>query len=247
MGLLSRISRIFRAEANEALDKMEDPRRALDYGLVELEENLQKVLRSVLDVAANKRKLEMQHERLNENIAKYERQAREALAIDREDMARIALERKQESVARRDELENSISSVDKQLQSLERSQANLRTHIDDFRSRKEELAAVYDAARAQLQVRETLTGVSQDITDVGSAIRRAEERIIETQARVEALDDLVAIGAVEDILSAGKDDIDRELERIGRSAAVDAELKRLKGKADGAEEKPPDTPSVQKE
>ena len=45
------------------------------------------------------------------------------------------------------------------------------------------------------------------------------------------MDELVAIGVVEDVLSAGKDDIDRELERIGRSAAVDAELARLKGLA----------------
>ncbi len=247
MGLLTRIGWIFRAEASTALDRVEDPKQALDYGLVKMQENFQKVSRSLLDVAAAKRKLEMQRERLDENIAKYERQAREALSLDREDLARVALERKQESVARRDELERSIGSVDSQMQSLERSRTSLRASIDNFRMRKEELAAVYDAARAQLQVRETLTGVSKEITDVGSAIQRAEDRIVETRARVEALDELVAIGTVEDVLSADKDDIDRELERIGRSAAVDAELARLKGTAGGSEARLLDTPLVRAE
>jgi len=233
MGLLTRIGWIFRAEASGVLDRLEDPKQALDYGLVQMQENLQKVSRSLLDVTVAKRKLEMQRDRLDENIAKYERQAREALTLNREDLARVALERKQEPLARRDELERSISGVDSQLQSLERGQANLRAAIDNFRMRKEELAAVYDAARAQLRVRETLSGISQEITDIGSAIQRAEERIAETRARVEAMDELVAIGAVEDVLSANKDDIDRELERIGRSAVVDAELARLKGKAAG--------------
>jgi len=231
MGLLTRISRVFRAEASGALDKLEDPRRTLDYALVEMQENLQKVSRSVLDVAAAKRKLELQRDRLNENIAKYEGQAGQALVLEREDLARVALERKQESVARRDELEQSIGSVDAQLRSLERGRVSLRARIDTFRGRKEELAAIYDAAGAQLRVRETLAGISSEITDVGQSIRRAEERIRETQARVEAMDELVAIGVVEDVLSADKDDIDRELERIGRSAAVDAELARLKGLA----------------
>ena len=231
MGLLTRISGVFRAEASGALDKLEDPRRTLDYALVEMQENLQKVSRSVLDVAAAKRKLELQRDRLNENIAKYEGQAGQALVLEREDLARVALERKQESVARRDELEQSIGSVDAQLRSLERGRVSLRARIDTFRGRKEELAAIYDAAGAQLRVRETLAGISSEITDVGQSIQRAEERIRETQARVEAMDELVAIGVVEDVLSADKDDIDRELERIGRSAAVDAELARLKGLA----------------
>ncbi len=247
MGLLTRIGWIFRAEASAALDRVEDPKQALDFGLVKMQENLQKVSRSLLDVAAAKRKLEMQRERLDENIANYERQAREALSLGREDLARVALERKQESVARRDELERSIGSVDSQLQSLERSRTSLRASIDNFRMRKEELAAVYDAARAQLQVRETLAGVSKEITDVGSAIQRAEDRIVETRVRVEALDELVAIGTVEDVLSADKDDIDRELARIGRSAAVDADLARLKGTAGGSEARLLDTPLVRAE
>ena len=247
MGLLTRVTRIFRAEASGALDKLEDPRRTLDYALVEMQENLQKVSRSVLDVAVAKRKLELQRDRLNENIAKYEGQAGQALVLEREDLARVALERKQESVARRDELERSISSVDAQLRSLERGRTSLRVRIDSFRGRKEELAAIYDAAGAQLRVRETLAGISSEITDVGQSIQRAEERIRETQARVEAMDELVAIGVVEDVLSADKDDIDRELERIGRSAAVDAELARLKGLVPASEKKALEGPSPRPE
>jgi hypothetical protein len=48
------------------------------------------------------------------------------------------------------------------------------------------------------------------------------------QARVEAIDNLVATGVLDDILAPEGDDIDRELARLTRAATVENDLQRLK-------------------
>ncbi len=116
------------------------------------------------------------------------------------------------------------------MESLKTSQATLRHKIELFQGKKEELKALYDSSKAQLQVKEAVSGISKDLADVGHATERAEARIRAMQARVEAIDELVAVGALEDALEPG-DDIDRELARISRQTAVEQELARLKAEA----------------
>jgi len=228
MGLLSRFKALFQAQANKALDGLEDPKANLDYSLTRLQENLRQVGKSLVEVAAAKRTLESQRNKLAAAATRYEEQARSALARDREDLAKLALERKQAALARQSELEANIATLEKQVESLKTTQAGLRTKVELFRSKKEELKAIYDSSQAQLKVRESLSGISEDLTDVGNTIQRAEERIRRMQARAEAIDDLVSTGALEDVLEPATDDIDRELSRMARSEAVENELAQLK-------------------
>jgi len=118
--------------------------------------------------------------------------------------------------------------LDTQVENLKASQANLRQKIEIFQARKEELKALYDSSRAQLQVKEAASGVSRDLADAAHAIERAESRIQAMQSRVEAIDDLIASGALEDVLAPEGDDIDRELASLARAAQVERELERLK-------------------
>ena len=114
---------------------------------------------------------------------------------------------------------------------MKASQANLRQKIELFQARKEELKALYDSSRAQLKVKEAASGVSKDLADAAHAIQRAETRIQTMQSRVDAIDDLIATGALEDVLSPDGDDIDRELARLTRTATIESELERLKAEA----------------
>jgi phage shock protein A len=125
-------------------------------------------------------------------------------------------------------LNNNIASLDVQAESLKTSQANMRQNIELFQARKEELKALYDSSRAQLQVKEAASGISKDLADVGHAIQRAETRIQAMQARVEAIDNLFATGVLDDTLAPEGDDIDRELARLTRAATVENDLQRLK-------------------
>jgi phage shock protein A len=228
MSILSRFKAIFQARANQVADQFEDPKAGLDYSLVRLEESHSQIKRSLIDVSAAKNRLENQRNQINAAVQNYEEQAQAAVRAAREDLARTALERKQEAETRKSELENNIASLERQVETLKGSQANLERKIAIFRSKKAELKAIYDSSRAQLRVREALSGISKDLADVSNTVQRAEERIREMQSRSDAIEGLIAKGILSDALEPDRDDIDRELSRIGRDQAVEKELARLK-------------------
>lgn len=64
MSIFKRMSTIFKAKANTALDKAEDPRETLDYSYQKQLELLQKVRRGVADVATSRKRVELQASQL---------------------------------------------------------------------------------------------------------------------------------------------------------------------------------------
>ena len=80
MSVMKRIRMIFRAKANKALDRAEDPRETLDYSYQKQLELLQKVRRGVADVATSRKRLELQLHQLQQQSDKLEDQGRKALA-----------------------------------------------------------------------------------------------------------------------------------------------------------------------
>ena len=59
---MKRVSTIFQAKANDALNKAEDPRQTHDLSYEQQLENLTKVKRAVADVATAKKRIEIQAE-----------------------------------------------------------------------------------------------------------------------------------------------------------------------------------------
>ena len=85
------------------------------------------------------------------------------------------------------------------------------------------------AAEAQTRINEAFSGISEEMGDVGLAIQRAEDKTAQMQARAGAIDELLASGALEDHVGGNQDYIQTELDKIGASTDVDAELARMKG------------------
>ncbi len=233
MSVFGRLKALFGAKANQAVESLEDPRASLDYSLTRLQASLRQISDSLVDVSTARRALEAQRSQAQRAIEKAEAQARQAVRVGREDLATRALERKALAQERLNGLDDSIASLEAQVESLKTSQANLRQKIELFQARKEQLKALYDSSRAQLRVKEAASGVSNDLADAGHAIQRAEARIQAMQSRVEAIDDLIAAGALEDALAPEGDDIDRELASLTRAATVESELERLKAEVSG--------------
>src|SRR5213083_615968 len=93
-GVMKRMGMIFRAKANKALDRAEDPRETLDYSYQRQLELLQKVRRGVADVATSRKRIELQANGLSTQADKLTQQAQKALEVGREDLAREALTRR---------------------------------------------------------------------------------------------------------------------------------------------------------
>ncbi len=229
MGVMKRVSLIFKSKANKALDRMEDPRETLDYSYQTQLELLQKVRRGVADVATSRKRIELQINQLQQSSDKLNRQARDALAAGREDLARDALTRRAGVQSQLGDLNTQYTSLQGEEEKLTGASQRLQAKVDAFRTKKETIKATYTAAEAQTRINEAFTGISEEMGDVGMAIQRAEDKTEQMKARAGAIDELMASGALDDMVSGPRDDIQAELDRMGAGHDVDAELERLKG------------------
>ena len=228
MGLIDRTSTMIKAKINKILGKFEDPRETLDYSYEKQVELLQNVKRGVAEVTTSKKRLELQKIKLEENIKRLDDQAREAVTAGREDLARIALERKSASQAEIASLTSQIADIKNQQDKLVATEKRLSAKIESFRSTKETIKAQYSAAEAQVKITESVSGISEEMSDVGMAVQRAKDKTENMKARASALDELVEAGTLEDVTGGSQDDIDRELSKIKSKGDVDMQLEALK-------------------
>jgi phage shock protein A len=227
-GIFQRISLIFRAKTDKALDKLEDPRQTLDYSYQRQLELLQKVRRGVADVATSRKRVELQATQLNTQADKLTQQAQRALEVGREDLAREALTRRSGLQQQLTDLQAQHAQLQGEEEKLTRASQRLQAKVDAFRTRKETIKATYSAAEAQTRINEAFSGIGEEMGDVGLAIQRAEDKTAQMQARAGAIDELLASGALDDPSGMAKDDITLELEQLASTSDVENELARMK-------------------
>ncbi len=104
--------------------------------------------------------------------------------------------------------------------------------MDAFRTKKETIKATYTAAQAQTRIAESFSGISEEMSDVGVAIQRAEDRTAQLQ-RARAIDELLASGALDDQSGLARDDIQAELDRLSGGSDVELEIQRMKAELAG--------------
>jgi phage shock protein A len=227
-GLWSRTMLIIKSKYSKLLNRTENPTETLDYSYEQMLQQLQNVKRGVADVVTAKKRLEIQTQGLEQNVVKLETQARQAVAANREDLARQALERKASAQQQLQGLDAQVQQLAEQQDKLIDSQHQLEARIEAFRTQKEVIKAQYSAAEAQVKIGEAATGIGKGMEDTGLAIQRAKDKTDELQARASAIDELTSTGALEDLTQPGSTQLDRELAQISSSAQVDDELAKLK-------------------
>ena len=229
-GMGGRFSTVIKAKISRLLDRAEDPGETLDYSYQRQLESLQNVKKGIADVVTAKKRLQMQSQKLEQSVVKLDTQARQALSQGNEDLARLALERKNVAQTELQSLDQQVAELEAQQQKLTDSEAKLRQKIEAFRTKKEVIKAQYSAAEAQVRISEAATGVGEQMADVGLAMQRAVDKTEQMRARADAVSELEAAGTFEDLtqLGAGQDDIDRQLSQLSSQSAVDDDLARMK-------------------
>jgi phage shock protein A len=229
-GMSGRFSTVIKAKISRLLDKAEDPGETLDYSYQAQLQNLQNVKKGIADVVTAKKRLQMQAEKLEQSVVKLDTQARQALGAGKEELARMALERKTVAQTELQTLDSQIAELEDQQTKLTESEQRLRTKVEAFRTKKEVIKAQYNAAEAQVRISEAATGVGEEMADVGLAMQRAVDKTEQMRARAGAVEELEAAGTFDDItqLGSGEDDIDRQLRELGASGQVDDELAKMK-------------------
>lgn len=232
--VMRRLAQVFRAKAKSGVQPDADPFALLEQGFEQQVDLLRDVKRAVVEVTAARRRLELQAEDLRERLPGFEDQAREALAAGDDARARRAL-------ARGLDLQRELATFDEQIEHLRReeerlvaAERRLQQRVDAFRTRKEVLGARYTAARATARVGEAVSGLSEEMADVGFALQRAEQHTALLRARGRAIDELMAEGLLEDPLGSERASWEAEFARLDREPRLQAQLEALRRQLPGA-------------
>ena len=235
MALLSRIATMLKAKISSLLDRTEDPAESLDYSYEKQREMLRKVKQGIVEAVTSRRRLELQATKLRDQITQAELQARQAVQMGREDLARLTLQRKQTALLTLQGLDSQIADLEREQETLTVADGRLEAKVDAFRTRKEVIKAQYAAADAQVRIGEAFSGISEEMADVAMAVERAEEKTERLRARAGAIDELLAAGVLEDFSQRGGR-VAQELAQLTAAQNVEDELARLKGELAAPEE-----------
>jgi phage shock protein A len=227
MSLFQRAHDILAAKTNKALDAAEKPDEMLDLSYEQMLDQITKVRQALVTIAASRKQIELQEQQLQHSVDHLQDQAKAALSLGKEDLAREALSRKAAAQAQADALEPQRQQLVEQQEKLEQTLQALQQRVNTFRTQKEVLKAQYAAASAASSVNESVAGISGTLGDSGEALQRAQDKIATMQARAGALDELLQSGVLEDV-GGDTDDIQKELDEAGTAADVDNELAALK-------------------
>ena len=220
---MGRASLIVKSKFSKILDKAEDPGETLDYSYEKQLESLQNVKRGIADVVTAKKRLQMQTAQLEQSVVTLDGQARQAVAADRPDLARAALERKSGVQQQLQGLDVQIQQLEAQQEKLIAAQKQLQSKIEAFRTEKEVIKAQYSAAQAQVKIGEAASGIGEHMADLGLAMQRAQDKTTQMQARAGAIDELMESGALDD-MTTDQTDLDKQLAQISSQSQVDTEL-----------------------
>lgn len=195
---------------------------------------LERVQQALADLRGAKTRLSDQTSEVEAKLPQLQEQARRALIAAREDLARLALERRQIAIGELAQLRPHLAEVETEEQRLALVEQRVSTEIEAFRARQEVIAARYSAAEAQVRINEALGGVSQEIADLTDALQKAEETTEHMQARATAIDELVQAGILD---TPGADAVESHFKALDVSRAVDSQLSEMRAELEGRKAK----------
>ncbi|PTX17808.1 phage shock protein A (PspA) family protein [Halanaerobium congolense] len=232
MKILKRMKKAFEAKMSKFVDEVEDPEELLDISLQEMKEHLQQVQKSLLELTTIKKGLEKDLEDVKDKAELAQQQAQTVMDIEKEDLARAALEKKADLNEKTTVLKTEIEKIENKIEVIKSNKNTLAEQIKKLEMKREELTFINKSADAQLEVKEIITGASNNITDLNEQIKRAEDKINRKEAKLSAIDELVADGELINDLNSG-DDIDKSLNQIQRDSKIEEELANLRSKKTG--------------
>ena len=212
--VFSRARDIIAANMNELLDRAEDPARMIRVIIAEMEETLVEVRATAARSIADMKEMGRALQRLETIGASWTEKAELALSKGREDLARAALNEREQAGAMADGLRAEIAGLNDVLKGYEQDIARLQAKLREARARQASIASRIESAVARARVREAMHG------------HRAEDAF----ARFEQLErraDL-AEGMADALGMTGPRSLEEEICELRSAEKVDAALEQLK-------------------
>jgi len=196
MGVLSRINDIVRSNLNELVSKAENPEKLLNQAILDMEKHLRKARTQVVDTIAAEKTMEKKRLSVLDSAARWERRAGMALKAADEDLARLAIIRRNEFVAHADTLEEQVKVQREYVGALKQGLVSLEERYRDAKHRRQALVARARAAKVRKKTAKTMGSDKVPGTVAESrafdTFDRMEDKVLAIEAQVEAYAELAA-------------------------------------------------------
>jgi phage shock protein A len=215
-------------DARQGLGRLEDPGAAFDLAHERQLRALQQLRASTAQLIASAKRLEVQSLQLKARRTRLDEQARRAVAAGREPEAVDALTHAQELATQAEELDARVAQLAELRGRLDASGRVLESRVISMGAEAETMRAQYGAAQAAAAAGEAVAGLGAGDSDLDQLVRQARDKIEWTQARADALGELLDSGALPPAGSRGGQGLSRQLEAGAASEQVQARLRALK-------------------
>lgn len=213
--MFSRLVSLIQAFFNSLMGKVEDPEMMLEQMQQELQQNLTQVRQAVAQAIATEKQLEQQLQKNKDQAATWQNRAALAVQQNNDDLARQALQRKQQYGQAAAELEGQLAQQKQATAALRQRLTELEAEVQKAYTKKQVLIARDKAAQATTKANEILS--KTNASGAMSVIERMEQKVNEREAKALAYQEL------------GTDQLDKAFKNFEGQTDIEAELALLKG------------------
>jgi len=219
MGIFGRIADIFKANVNDALDKMEDPEKMIKQMVIEMQEAIAKATSGLATAMAQEKKLERDYNTYVEQAKSWEQKAMTALNSGNEDLARQALAKEADADQQAKQYEAMYTSARDTAAKLKTQVEGLKAKLNEAKMKESTLIARNESAKAQKQIAKQVGNF--DASSSFAKFDKWEEKIMKNEAEAQAFTEL------------GQDSsksLNDEFKLLEKNTQVDDELAKLRAK-----------------
>ena len=214
--MLDRIWRVIRSNINHWVNKAEDPEKILEQAMLEMQDDLIQLRQAVAQAIATQKRTERQRSQAERSSQEWYRRAQLALNKGDEELAREALTRRQSYLETATGMKEQIDRQAEVVGKLKSDMRKLESRMSQARAKKDLYVARARSAQATAQLNELLG--KSNASGILAAFERMEDKVIELEARSEAIGDL------------DTDDLEKRFASLEGGDVVDDELAALKAK-----------------
>lgn len=219
--MFSRLAALVKAFFNSLMGKMEDPEMMLEQTYQDLQGNLIQVRQAVAQAIATEKQLEREFQKNKDQAATWHNRASMAVQQGNDDLARQALQRKQQYAQAAADLEAQLNQQKQATSTLRQRLTELEGEVQKAYTKKQVLIARDKAAQATSKANEILSKSSAD--GALSVMEKMEQKVMERESRAAALGEL------------GSDQLDKKFKNFEGQIDIEAELMMLKGGGTGGQ------------
>ncbi|MBL7471182.1 PspA/IM30 family protein [Robertkochia sediminum] len=227
MNIFKRLFKIGQAEANSAIDHMEDPIKMTEQGLRDLQEDLNKNMEALAQVKAlairakndKDTYLEKKDDYHNKAVLILKKGASGEMEKEEADrLAKQALIKKEEAQSQADRSGNEAVKFNDNVAQLERNIQTIKSNISQWENELRTLKARVKVSNATKSLNKQMAEI--DSSSTVSMLERMKEKVAQEEALAEAYGDI----------ANATTSIDEELDKAANSteANADGELDKLK-------------------